>query len=622
MAFDSVVMSAVVAELSARLAGGRISRVFQPQPDELALLIYAGGKNHRLLISANARFARIHLSRVEKRNPPIPPTFCMLMRKYIEGGRILAVRQPGRERICRLHIGVTDELGNPAEFVLVAEIMSKHSNVVLVGPQGRIVDAIRRVSEEVNRYRELLPGLPYVPPPPLGKTDPTALTPQQFGALTDPPALAWQVVLDRVDGLSPLLAREVIARAGFAAEAPWPAVSPQAEAVVAAARLITTPPDAYAPALLYDREGTLKDFHVLPLQHWPGQAQGSFDSPSACIDAFFGCREGDDRLAALRGSLTKLVRDEAVRVRRKLTLQQAALTSAENAEDLRVTGELITANLWQIHNGDAEAVVSNYYDPEGGVVRIELDPALSPSENAQLYYHRYQKARSGRTAIIAQLEKSRGEVAYLDQVEAMLREAAALPELAEIRAELQSEGYIGEKKARREAPPRSGGGGRDEKAAPPLTLLSSDGLEIWVGRNNRQNDYLTLKLAAPGDLWFHTKDIPGSHVILRVPPGREIPELAVHEAAALAAYHSKGRESASVPVDYTARKHVRKPAGAKPGMVIYEHQKTLWVTPDPELNPILKRHHTGQARARPQGGDIDGSGETAGPGDQGDPVRR
>lgn len=593
MAFDSTVMAAVVAELSEKLTGGRISKIYQPEPDEIALLIYAGGANHRLVLSANARFARVQLSRIDKKNPPSPPTFCMLLRKYIDGGRILAIRQVGRERICRIQIGVTDELGNPAEFVLVAEVMGKHSNIILLNPQGRIVDAVRRVTEEVNRYRELLPGLPYVAPPPIDKLDPATLTAEALGLPPEPQVPAWQYILDRVDGLGPLLAKEAVARAGFAPETTAGQV-PLTPLVAAVHELAT--PIGFEPALLSDSRGQLKDFHVLALRHWPGAAQCGFDSPSACLEAFYGRKEEADRFGALRGSLAKHVRDEAGRVRKKLRLQLESLQTAENAEEFRIKGELITANLWQIPRGAAEATVTDYYDPEGGTVVIPLDPALGPAENAQAYYHRYQKARSGRTAIQEQVSKSQAELDYLEQVDATLQAAASLPDLEEIRRELQAEGYLSERRERHGRGRRGdhnnskAAAQREEKVSPPLTLRSSDGLEIWIGRNNRQNDYLTLKLAAPNDLWFHTKEIPGAHVILRVPPGREVPEQSIHEAAALAAWYSKGRDSASVPVDCTARRHVRKPNGARPGMVIYDHQKTLWVTPDPELNPILKRH--------------------------------
>ncbi len=588
MAFDSKVMAAVVAELNQRLLGGRISKIYQPEPDELALLCYAGGENHRLFLSAHPRHARVHLTQIEKRNPPAPPMFCMLMRKYVEGGRIVAIEQAGRDRICRISIRSTDELGNPVTYVLVAEVMGKHSNIVLLNPQGRIVDAIRRVTEEVNRHRELLPGLPYVPPPPTGKLDPAAVTADDLTE-ADPNAPAWQVLLDRVDGLGPLLAREAVCRAGAGGDAPLREVD--LARLAAAARDLAAAED-WAPRLLYDADGRLKEFHVLPLRHWPGRAETGFGSVSACIDAYFGQRAEEERFRSLRGSLARLVRDEIARVRRKLRAQEESLARAESAETYRLQGELITANLWQIAKGMTEVRVVNYYDPEGAEMVIALDPALSPTENAQAYYRRYQRARSGLAAIQEQLSRSRAELAYLEQVEVALEQAESLPDLEEVRRELAAEGYLREGRSRRAGDAgrgRTAGDGKQPSALRPITLRSSDGLEIWIGRNNRQNDYLTLKLAGPQDLWFHTKEIPGSHVILRVPPGKEVPERSIQEAAALAAYHSKARQSSGVPVDYTARKHVRKPNGARPGMVIYDNHKTLWVTPDPELFPILKR---------------------------------
>jgi predicted ribosome quality control (RQC) complex YloA/Tae2 family protein len=294
-----------------------------------------------------------------------------------------------------------------------------------------------------------------------------------------------------VDGLGPLLAKEAAVRAGYPPETT--AAQARPEDLAAAVHELAAP-DAYEPCLLLEPDGRLKDFHVLPLRSWNGPVQTGFESISAGLEAFFGRKEQGDRLGALRGSLAKLVRDEAGRVRRKLQLQTQSLTTAENAEEYRIQGELITANLWQIKKGDETVTVENYYDPEGGTVTIPLDKTLGPSENAQAYYRRYQKARSGKQIIIEQVEKSRQELAYLEQVEATLQAAASMPELEEIRRELQSEGYLGEKKDRKGGQqPKAA----DDKPAPPLTVRSSDGLEIWVGRNNKQNDYLTLKLVRP-----------------------------------------------------------------------------------------------------------------------------
>ncbi|MCG0238306.1 MAG: NFACT family protein [Firmicutes bacterium] len=608
MGFDATVLAAVVQELDRRLRGGRIHKIYQPTPWELHLLVYAGREHLRLLLSCHPQGARLHLTQVVRPNPPHPPTFCMLLRKHLEGGRILAVRQVGRERIAHLEVGALDELGNPVTYTLVAEVMGKHSNLLLLAPGGRIIDAARRATEEQNRYREVLPGLPYVPPPPTGKLDPGAVTGADLGqwlARAGAEAMgrpAWQLVLDAVDGLGPLVAREIAHRAGVGGVAGdlGPA---ELDRLAQACRELYALVDSgsFAPTLLLDESGEPKDFAVVEPRHWAG-ATLPVESVSALLDRFYAAQEERQRTTALRAELRRVLAQELGRVRRKLQAQLEDLRRAEEAEPLRQKGELLMAYLWQVPRGADRVELPNFYDPEQRPVVIELDPALSPAENAQAYFRRYQKARSGLQAIREQVERSQAELRYLEQVEATLAAAASLPELEEIRAELAAEGYLDEGKGpAREKRGRAGGepgaaGNRVGEGARgsgqpsrPLVVRSSDGLEIWVGRNNRQNETLTFKLAAPTDLWLHAKEIPGAHVILRLPPGVEPPEASLREAALLAAYFSKARLSANVPVDYTLRRHVRKPPGARPGMVIYDHHRTLHVTPDPEREPFLRQ---------------------------------
>jgi predicted ribosome quality control (RQC) complex YloA/Tae2 family protein len=604
VAFDSSVVAATTRELATILIGGRIDKVQQPAQHELILQIYAGGAQHRLLLSCHAQHARFHLTQQVRKNPQTPPTFCMLMRKYVEGGRIVALEQPGRERMLRLKVQVTDELGNPAVYTLVAETMGKHSNIVLVAPDGRIVDAVRRVTEEVNRHRELLPGVPYLPPPATGKPAPETVTaPWLAGVLTASGTSGkrehlWQALLGAVDGLSPLLAREVVHRAGMRPTSPAPLGADQAADLVTALQglLARWQAGEFTPTLLLDAAGNPADFAAFPLAHWEHgqQTAGSF---SLLLDRFFAAREETDRWRTEKGQLAKLVSGELDRCRRKEALQAEALARAEAAEEYRIRAELLTAHLWQVKKGDKEVRVVNYYDEQQRELTIELDPQLTPAENAQALYRKYTRAKSGRAATEAQLAATRDEIAYLEQVEAALAAAQSLPDLAEVRNELVAEGYLTEKHDEKSvrtgkggrAPGRGARAGKGEghRPQPPLTLTSADGWTIWVGRNNRQNDYLTLRLAENTDLWLHTQKIPGSHVIVRVPPGAEVPERTLREAAALAAYFSKARDSAQVPVDYTLRKHVRKPAGARPGMVIYDNQRTIYITPDPAAYPIL-----------------------------------
>lgn len=604
MAFDSSVVAATTQELAGVLTGGRIDRVQQPAPYELVLQIYAGGAQHRLLLSCHAQHARFHLTHQVRKNPQTPPTFCMLMRKYVEGGRVLALSQPGRERMLRIQIGVTDELGNPATYTLIAETMGKHSNVVLVAPDGRIVDAMRRVSEEVNRHRELLPGVPYLPPPATGKPAPETVTaPWLAGILTaavkEGKALGTaQALLGTVDDLSPLLAKEVVHRAGLRPTSPAPLAADQAGDILRSlhALLADWQQGNFQPTQLLDPSGAPADFAAFALQHWPGErrAEPSF---SLLLDRFFAAKEDAERWRTQRGQVAKLVAGEIDRCRRKEALQAEALAKAEAAEEYRIQAELLTANLYAIKKGDRAAQVINYYDETQPELVIELDPELSPAENAQALYRKYQRAKSGRAQTEAQLTATREEAAYLEQVEAAIAAAQSLPDLTEIRAELIAEGYMDDPDAKpgRDKHPARGKARRPSGAPkaegsrpqPPLTLTSSEGWTIWVGRNNRQNDYLTLRLAEATDLWLHTQKIPGSHVIVRIPPGTPVPEQTLREAAALAAHFSKARGSSQVPVDYTLRKHVRKPNGARPGMVIYEQQRTLYITPDPGVYPIL-----------------------------------
>lgn len=593
MAFDSAALAASVHELKATVLGHRVNRVLQPRPDTVVLVTYGRGETSRIVLSANPRHARLHLTRVEQPNPAKPPTFCMLLRKHLEGGRIARVEQDGRERVCHLAVEAIDELGNPVEYLLVAEVMGKHSNIVLLGPGGRIIDATRRVTEEVNRYREVLPGLRYVPPPRQDKLDPAAMgAVDLLKRLQSAPGgdKVWQALLDAVDGLGPLAAKDLAAQAG--AEGPVAALrSDQVLELAAVVAAYAAQVDAgqFSPALLRDAAGRSVDFAAVAPRAWSGALQ-PFESMSALCDTFYTQREESERLQAQQRAIASVLKAETDRCRKKLHLQEQAWAQAEGAEEYKRKAELLTAHLWAVEKGATAVEVQNYYDPAGGSLTVELDPSLTPSENTQAYWHRYQKARSGREAIAHQLEQTRQELEYLEQVEAALQEATGLPDLEEIRGELAAQGYVKEAVVRGKPGAKPGRAPHKEsKAHPqlsaPLQVRSSDGLEIWVGRNNRQNDYLTLRLAAPTDLWLHAQKIPGSHVIVRLPPGTDVPEATLREAALLAAYHSKARGSGQVPVDYALRKHVRKPAGARPGMVIYENQRTLYVTPTPDALP-------------------------------------
>lgn len=591
MAFDSSILAAVVAELQV-LVGGRINRVYQPTPEEISLSVYAGGTNLRLLISAHPKNARLHLSEIERVNPPSPPLFCMTLRKHLEGGRILRVEQEGLERIAKIVVSVIDELGNPVQRLLVAEIMGKHSNVILLEGTGRIIDSIKRVTSAVSRHREVLPGRLYVPPPEQDRLEPDEIT---IGKLAERLAhelsetAVSEFLIGTVAGLGPLMARELEFRAGLAGRNVAHLVQSDTAHLASLIEVIQAWATdlrnrAFVPTLLLDKSERVQDFAAFPVRHWPGPFRTS-PTTGALLDFFFDERERQERIEQTRGNLIRVVSSELERCRKKLALQEESLAESGKAEEYRLMGELLTANLYQVSRGQDRITVVNYYDPDGGTLEIPLDPKRSPSENAQRFYRKYAKAKSTLEQAGEQRTKTLEEIDYLEQVEASLEQAVSLPDLEEIRRELAASGYIKET-GRRPAEAHA----TKTQASPPLTLRTSDGLEVWVGRNNRQNDYLTLKLAGPADLWFHTREIPGSHVILRVPPGARVPETSILEAALLAAYFSKARHSSQVPVDFTQRKHVRKPSGAKPGMVIYDSQRTVYVTPsEPEVKALLAR---------------------------------
>jgi len=636
---DGLTIRALVRELNPALQRGRINKVYQPTELDLVLHTYTPQGSFRLIVSANPGRPRLHITGLERENPKTPPAFCMLLRRRLEGARILGVEQPGWERIIRLRCGVTDELGNPAELVLAVECMGKHSNVLLLEPQAdgreRIMDSLKRVPETVNRYREILPGRSYVAPPPQDKLDPLSDPDALAAALRERAGNQERLVADalfrQVDGLGPEMAAEAVHLAGIpegvaARDLPLDAWADLAHAVSGLARRADQGP---WQATRYHRTKGGDLAVPYPLEHLDAQGlpHASCLDLSACLDQVHGAQEEAQRLEGVRQSLRARVGKELERNQRKLGLQEESLRQAADADGLRQVGELLTANLHAVPPGAAEVTVDDYFNPEGGRRTIPLDPHRTPAENLRGYFRRYTRARNTLKGAGEQADRSRAEVAYLEQVMATIEQAENIPELEEIRRELVGEGYMENAAGRGHgasaagrgaaggksrgksaggAPGRAGkkgrpaggksdagagsGKGRPGEGSSPARFTTTTGHVVLVGRNNRQNDWLTLRHAGDGDLWFHTKDIPGSHVILK-DPGEDPPEAAIREAAGLAAYYSKGRQSGQVPVDYTLRRHVRKPAGAKPGMVIYDHQHTVFVTPDPELVERLRSEH-------------------------------
>ncbi|GAB7388074.1 NFACT RNA binding domain-containing protein [Bacillaceae bacterium] len=560
MAYDGIVTRAVVHELSARCANGKIAKIYQPTPSDILLVVRAHGQTRKLLLSANPALPRVHITAQSFANPLEPPMFCMLLRKHCEGALIERIAQVGLERIIHIDLRATDELGEPSVKRLIVEIMGRHSNIILVDPKtNRILDGIHHVTPAISRYRQVLPGREYVSPPDQGKLDPLTVTKEKFLAVLDfnRGKLDRQLV-DRFAGISPLLGQEILHRAGL----------PDRDNLWRAFREMmgTVASHRYTPNIVKTAQKT--HFSAVPLTHLQAEETHVFPSVSECLDAYFGEKAERDAVRQKVQDLVRLLANERGKNEKKIQKLLETKEEAKKADVFKLWGELLTAHLHLLKRGDTQAEVVNYYEENAPTIVIPLDPAKTPAENAQAYFKKYNKAKNSLAVVDEQLKKAEEEKLYLDTLLQQL-EDATLQDVEEIREELAEQGYLrkrGKKDSRRK---------KDQPQIEQYT--SSDGIRICVGKNNKQNEYLTHRLAAPTDIWLHAKDIPGSHVVIRA---KNPPETTIREAAMLAAYFSKAKHSSQVPVDYTLVKHVRKPNGARPGFVIYEKQKTLYVTPD------------------------------------------
>ena len=564
MTMDGLNLFAASREI-AWLAGGKIEKIHQPEKDELVLAVRAGGNHYRLLLSANPSHARAQLTGSKRANPLDAPAFCMLLRRRIAGGRILSVTQPHKDRVLEITIEAQNELGDLAPYRLIGEIMGKYSNIILVDDQGRILDAIRRVGPGMSSVRMLLPGLTYSSPPAQDKREILNQTPEQIAAVFQSGRVD-KALSNAFFGLSPQMAAALCAC--FTDKTLCEQLNPE-EKLALSQKLHGFYQDLaagkMAPALALG-EG---DVPVAVYPFHPNlDGVRPMDTMWEALDALYESQDTQGRMQRHGAGIRRTLLNNIERCERKLAVYQAAIGGEAEMERLRLYGELLTANLHGIAPGAKEAAVLNYYLDPPAPVAIPLDPQHSPSENAQRYYRKYQKAKAARETALARQAEALEELAYLEGQLDNLGKCTEDGELAELTEELRQMGYLKARTARQKQP----------KVPPskPMHFIASDGTDIFVGKNNRQNDALTAK-AAGEDIWLHTKEIPGSHVILKSPaPSKE----ALYEACLLAAWYSKARGSENVPVDYTPRKYVKKPGGAKPGMVIYTTNKTAYVTPE------------------------------------------
>ena len=585
MPLDALCLSGVVAELKPILTGAKIDKIHQPGRDEIILALRLGRGNGRLLLSASPNHPRLQMTELSRENPDAPPMFCMLLRKHLMGGRILSVEQPHLERIVELRLEVLDELGDRKERRLILEAMGRRANLVLVDDQGRIVDCLRRVDGDMSAQRQLLPGLFYRLPPAMDKADPTALDGAEWLRQVEQAPGESRVdhwLLDTFGGWSPLVCREIAFRAGGRVDITFDELGAQGRVRVAEAAemlLNSVKENSFMPTVI-SIEKRPKDFTFFPAEQYEeAGACAAYPTFSALMDRFYEQRENQERIRQKGQDLIRSVTNARDRTARKIANQQRELDATQDRERLRQFGDIITSNLHTMERGMATLRALDFYDPEGAEVDIKLDPLLTPQQNAAKYYKEYNKAKTAEEMLTIQLEKGRRELDYLNSVLENITLAEGERDLQEIRQELADTGYLrrqikGKDKGRRLSPK-------------PMEFRSTAGLRISVGKNNVQNDLLTCKQAFKSDIWFHTQKIHGSHVILWT--GGAQPDLqSLNEAACLAAWFSQGRESGKVPVDYTPVKYVKKPAGARPGMVVYTTYETAWVTPDEGLVKRLR----------------------------------
>ncbi|GEN44857.1 Rqc2 family fibronectin-binding protein [Alkalibacillus haloalkaliphilus] len=565
MPFDGIVTRAITNELT-KLEGGRIQKIYQPTNSELILTVRNKGQNYSLLISTHSSYARVHLTDQKFTNPKEPPMFCMVLRKYLAAGFIEKIEQVDMERIIHITVRSKDEIGDEQNKTLIIELMGKHSNAILVDPEREVIlDSQKHISPAQNRHRTILPGQTYIAPPDQGKVHPLSLDGVDFVKKLDfNQGKIEKQMMSLLMGCSSVVTNSLAKQAYLGSNEKYEAIYDQFKQEVEH--------HEYEPKIF---KGKKEDFHVLQDIELEGEVT-TYDSISGMLDAYYEGKAERDRVKNQTHDLMRLLKNEKAKNERKIKKQQSTLKKAEKADDYQKYGELLTAHMHLVKQGDEQVKVMDYYDPDQNEITLELNPNKTPSENAQHYFKQYQKLKKSKEVVLVEIEKAKKEIDYLERLIQQLEQARE-EDIEDIREELQEEGYIRQKQSKNKK--------KKQKWITPDYYKSSDGVEIIVGRNNKQNEFVTNRMANKEDIWLHTKDIPGSHVIIR---SSEPSEETILEAAMIAAFYSKAKMSSSVPVDYTNIKHVRKPNGAKPGYVTYDNQQTVYVTPDEKVINQLK----------------------------------
>lgn len=583
MSLDGIAIHAITNELRRVLAGAKIDKISQSDQYTLLLSLRKPGQTLRLLGSIHPQSARLCLTEGAYQNLPEPTLFCMVLRKHLINATILSVEQNAWERIITVTCQGRNDIGDLTTTRLVCELMGKTSNILLLNDDDQILDAMRRVGAHTNTYRQIQPGLHYMLPPAQNKRPIEAITQSLLSEIVfqaPESASLEKILLQSIAGIGPQTVREIIFRAGL---------DPQANHVylgeVDFVRLHTAlknlqmriETENWEPVQVFQDQEPIA-FAPFPLQQFDCFPQKSFATMSGMLETYYADKERAESFKQKRAALERVLRHETDRCEKKLGHQLDTVYAAEAADRYRLYGELITANLHQLKQG-SEATVMNFYDPNQATLSIPLDASKTPNENAQRFFKRYEKARKGAVSAQVQADQTREELAYLASVQAGLEQADSFSDLAEIRRELEESGYVKRRAVRKK---------KQKDHVPETMHIRIQGYDCYIGKNNRQNDYVTFKIGRTGDLWLHTKDIHGAHVIIKRQGDREWPQPVIETAARCAAWFSKGRHSANVPVDVTLRKNVHKPSGAPPGKVIYTDQTTLYVTAEEaEIQALL-----------------------------------
>ena len=571
MAFDGITIANIVTELNQTITGGKINKIAQPENDELIITIKNQRKQYRLFLSASASLPLIYLTETNKPSPLTAPNFCMLLRKHIGSGKIIAIEQPGMERIIRFTIEHLNELGDLCTKYLIVEIMGKHSNIIFCNEEDQIIDSIKHVSAHMSSVREVLPGRPYFIPETQSKLNPFVLTEEIFQEKIFPrPVNVAKAIYTSITGISPLMAEEVCYRAGIDGGIPTDGLE-DVERVHLAHTFLRMVDDIrdghFEPNIIYKGKEPV-EFACFPLSQYQDYRAVSYPSIFPVLETYYAEKNIVTKMRQKTVDLRKIVQNALERNVKKYQLQQKQLKDTEKKEKYRVWGELLNTYGYEVEPGAKSMEALNYYTNE--MIQIPLDETMTPQENAKKYFDKYSKLKRTKEALDTLLQETGDEIKHLESIAASLDIASSEEDLVQIKEEMMEYGYVKRKNT---------GGKKVKVTSRPYHYISSDGYDIYVGKNNFQNDELSFKFASGNDWWFHAKGQPGSHVIVKS-KNEELPDRTFEEAGKLAAYYSKGRQAPKVEIDYTQTKNLRKPTGGKPGFVVYYTNYSLLIEPD------------------------------------------